>query len=161
MELLQGSAQVDSRVDAAALAAQMLAEEELDPREGERSRVVAERDGRPEVTRRFVAFRHERPTSHDLAANERVGAIWKLSGESIAHALALVDLLERGYTGRTWPAMRAIHEADRLLVAVTDPDEERIVWWSSEARGAEQRQAERVAEQMRKAGIEPVAEDVK
>jgi hypothetical protein len=108
-------------------------------------------------------------TSHDLAANDRVNAIWKLSGESLAHAIALVDLLERGYTAQTWPAMRAIHEADRLLAAVSDHDEERIPrrWLSdqqikqAEAREAEQRGAERLAAQLRAVGEEPLVEDVK
>jgi hypothetical protein len=28
--------------------------------------------------------------------------------------------LEQGFTGQAWPAMRAVHEGVRLLVAVTD-----------------------------------------
>ena len=35
-------------------------------------------------------------------------------------------MLQGGYTAQTWPTMRAIHEANRLLGAVVDPDEERI-----------------------------------
>src|SRR5688500_7210359 len=66
-------------------------------------------------------------TEHDLAADERENAVWKLSGQAIAYAWALVELLERGYTGQTWALMRAVHEVDRLLGAVTDENEERIV----------------------------------
>jgi len=107
-------------------------------------------------------------TTHDLAADERANAIWKLSGESVAHATALVALLEQGFTGQTWPAMRAVHEADRLLVAVTDTHEERISrrWLAdqpikqAEARAAEQRGVARIAKEMRAAGVEPISEDV-
>jgi hypothetical protein len=101
---------------------------------------------------------HGHKSTQDIAAAERPNAIWKLSGEAIAHAVALVDLLELGYTAQTWPAMRAVHEADRLLVAVTDPHEERIPrrWLAdqevkqAEARAAEQRQAARIAQEMRR-----------
>jgi hypothetical protein len=66
-------------------------------------------------------------TQHDLAADERHNAVWKLSGQALAYAMALVASLERGYTGQTWALMRAVHEVDRLLVAVGDEHEERIV----------------------------------
>ena len=107
-------------------------------------------------------------TSHDLAADERRNAIWKLAGESIAHATALVALLELGFTGQCWPAMRAVHEANRLLIAVNDPHEERIPrrWLAdqqvsqAEARAAEQREVARIAEEMRAAGVQPPTEDV-
>lgn len=107
-------------------------------------------------------------TVHDLAAAERANAIWKLSGESIAHATALVALLEQGFTGQSWPAMRAVHESDRLLVAVTDEAEERIPrrWLADqqvnqrEARAAEQRAVARIAEDMRAAGVEPHSDNV-
>lgn len=109
-----------------------------------------------------------RVSTHDLAADDPRNAIWKLSGEAISQAVALVELLAQGFTGQTWPAMRAVHEADRLLVAVTDPNAARISrrWLvdqevkQSEARKAEQRQAERLAEEMRSAGRQPIAEDV-
>src|SRR5205085_519237 len=86
-------------------------------------------------------------TSHDLGEAERPNAVWKLSGEAIAYASALVELLNLGYTGQTWALMRAIHEVDRLLVAVTDENEDRIVrrWLDNkeikqkDARAAEQR----------------------
>jgi hypothetical protein len=107
-------------------------------------------------------------TTHDLAAAERANAIWKLSGESIAHATALVALLEQGFTGQAWPAMRAVHEATRLLIAVTDGYEERIPrrWLAdqqvkqAEARAAEQREVARIAKEMRATGVEPVSDDV-
>jgi hypothetical protein len=35
-------------------------------------------------------------TTHDLDADERVNAIWKLSGESLAHARAYVGMLRGG-----------------------------------------------------------------
>ena len=64
--------------------------------------------------------------------------------------------------------MRAIHEADRLLSAVADLEEEEIVgrWLEDKdvkpkkARAAEQRQADRISEQMEAAGLEPLAADV-
>ena len=107
-------------------------------------------------------------TQHDLAEDERHNAVWKLSGQAIAFARALVELLDRGYTGQTWALMRAIHEVDRLLVAVTDESEERIVRRrlanqevkQKDAREAEQRQATRVSEQMAEAGHEPIGQDV-
>lgn len=109
-----------------------------------------------------------RDSSHDLDADDRWNAVWKLSGQSLAHAHALLELLQAGYTGQTWALMRSIHEVDRLLVAVCNPDEERIPrrWLAhqqvkqSEARAAEQAEAAKLAEEMRNAGIEPVAEDV-
>ena len=39
----------------------------------------------------------------DLGAPERINAIWKLSGQSLALARALLALLQDGYTGQTWP----------------------------------------------------------
>lgn len=107
-------------------------------------------------------------SKHDLSADERANAMWKLSGESLSHAMALVALLELGYTAQAWPAMRAVHEANRLLIAVSDPEEERITgrWLAdkevkqAEARAAEQRQVQRIAEQMREAGVEPIDENV-
>jgi hypothetical protein len=64
--------------------------------------------------------------------------------------------------------MRAVHEADRLPAAVTDPHEERIAlrWLTdqavkqAEAGAAEQRQTARIAEEMRAAGQRPLAEDI-
>lgn len=107
-------------------------------------------------------------SAHDLDANERWNAVWKLSGQSLSHAYALVELLQAGYTGQTWALMRSIHEADRLLVAVCNPDEERIPrrWLAdqkvtqAEARASEQAEAQAIAAQMREAGVEPVTEDV-
>ena len=107
-------------------------------------------------------------SDHDLAADDRVNAIWKLAGESLAHSVALVGLLELGYTAQTWPAMRAVHEANRLLAAVTDPHEERIVnrWLTdkevkqADARAAETRQVQRIAQEMREAGVDPIDENV-
>jgi hypothetical protein len=107
-------------------------------------------------------------TRHDLAADERHNAIWKLSGQAIAYATALVELLGRGYTGQTLAMMRAVHEVDRLLIAVTDENEGRILrrWLANqevkqqEAREAEQRQAVRISEQMAAAGQEPMRQDV-
>lgn len=107
-------------------------------------------------------------TTHDLDAEERVNAIWKLSGESLAHSRALLDMLGDGYTAQTWPAMRAIHESNRLLGAVIDLDEERIVkrWLADkemkqrEVREAEERQVKRIAQQMEEAGLEPPAVDI-
>jgi hypothetical protein len=106
-------------------------------------------------------------TDHHLAANERENAVWKLSGQAIAYAYALVELLDRGYTGQTWALMRAVHEVDRLLVAALDDQEERIVrrWLEdkevkqNDARMAEQRQAERIDEQRTEAGEEPLGVD--
>jgi hypothetical protein len=107
-------------------------------------------------------------TKHDLAAEERDNAVWKLSGQAIAYAFALVELLDRGYTGQTWALMRAVHEVDRLIIAATAEGEERIVrrWLRNQevaqrdAREAEQRQATRVSEQMTAAGLEPLDADV-
>ena len=104
----------------------------------------------------------------DLGAPERVNAIWKLSGQSLALARALIALLQDGYTNQTWPIMRAIHEADRLLGAVADLEEEGTVgrWLEDkevkprETRAAEQRQADRLSEQMEAVGLEPLAADV-
>ena len=106
--------------------------------------------------------------THDIAAADPVNAIWKLAGESLGLTRALVDLLQDGYTGQTWPTMRAIHEANQLLGAVADPDEVKIAdrWLAnkainqSEARDAAQRQAERIAEAMEAAGLEPLTTNV-
>jgi hypothetical protein len=107
-------------------------------------------------------------STHDLNADERWNAVWKLSGQALAHTYALLDLLRAGYTGQTWALMRSIHEVDRLLVAVCNPDEERIPrrWLAdqkvtqAEARASEQSEAQTIAAQMREAGVEPVTEDV-
>lgn len=112
--------------------------------------------------------RYAEVTTHDLDADERGNATWKLSGESLAHSRTLLSMLRDGYTAQTWPTMRAIHESNRLLGAVVDPEEERIAerWLADqevkqhEAREAEEREAERIAEQMKEAGLEPMVVDV-
>jgi hypothetical protein len=109
---------------------------------------------------------YARKAELDLVGNDRPSAIWKLAGESIGAARALVDLLDAGYTTQTFPMMRSIHESNRLLSAVADLEEEEIAerWLAdkevkqSEAREAEQRQADRIAEQMKAAGVEPPPE---
>lgn len=109
---------------------------------------------------------YARKTELDLAGNDRPSATWKLAGESIGAARALIDLLNAGYTTQTFPTMRAIHESNRLLGVVADPEEEEIAkrWLAdrevkqSEAREAEQRQADRIAERMKAAGVEPPPE---
>lgn len=90
------------------------------------------------------------------------------SGQAIAYACALVELLDRGYTGQTLALMRAVHEVDRLLVAVNDENEERIGrrWLANQevrqrdARDAVQRYVSRISEQMVAAGQEPPSQDV-
>ena len=107
-------------------------------------------------------------SSHDLDADERWNAVWKLSGQALAHTYALLELLQAGYTSQTWALMRSVHEVDRLLVAVCNPDEERIPrrWLAdqkvtqAEARASEQAEAQAIAAKMREAGVEPVTEDV-
>jgi hypothetical protein len=68
----------------------------------------------------MLAGRRRRRTT---SMRTSVNAIWKLGGESLAHCRALLDMLRDGYTGQTWPTMRAIHESNRLLGAVVDPEE--------------------------------------
>jgi hypothetical protein len=107
-------------------------------------------------------------SKHDLEAEDQVNAAWKLSGTCIAQATALVDLLERGYSAQVWPNLRALHEANRLLVAVADPDEPELYkrWLrdkqvkQTEAREAEQRGSDRLAAQLREAGIDAPDIDV-
>jgi hypothetical protein len=113
-------------------------------------------------------FRFAEVTTHDLDADERVNAIWKLSGESLAHSRALLDMLGDGYTAQTWPAMGAIHESNRLLGTVMDHDEDRIAeqWLADkevkqrEAREAEERQAKRITQQMKEASLESPSSDI-
>lgn len=139
--------------------------------EGREMRVIAETITFYRQSLEWLAKHHAdygQKSTHDLLEDERPNAVWKLSGQSIAHAMALVDLLERGYTGQTWPLMRAIHEVNRLLVAVTDVEEETIVrrWLADQevkqakARAAEERQAKRISEQMQAAGGKPIEADV-
>jgi len=109
-----------------------------------------------------------RDSTHDLDSDDRWNAVWKLSGQALAHTYALLELLQAGYTGQTWALLRSIHEVDRLLAAVCNLDEERIQrrWLAdqkvtqAEARAAEQAEVEKFAEAMRKAGMEPVTDDV-
>jgi len=104
----------------------------------------------------------------DLGADERLNAVWKLSGQSLSLSRTLLALLADGYTSQAWPVMRAIHEANRLLGAVADSEEEQIVrrWLAdqqvkqSEVRAAEQREADRISKQMQEAGLEPLAHHV-
>jgi hypothetical protein len=101
-------------------------------------------------------------STHDLDADDRWSAVWKLSGTSIGHGYALVEMLSAGFTGQTWAMMRSVHEVNRLLAAVTNLDEERIPrrWLAdqevkqSAARKAEQAEAQRISEQMQKAGLD-------
>src|SRR4051794_22519763 len=119
--------------------------------EGSEGEVVQQTIAFYRQTLEWLIHHHERfasRTDHDLVEDKRHNAVWKLSGQAIADAMALVELLDRGYTGQTWALMRAVHEVDRLLIAVTDENEERIVrrWLANQevkqrdARAAEQRQ---------------------
>jgi hypothetical protein len=111
---------------------------------------------------------YARASTHDLAADEQANAVWKLGGQSIAEATALVDLLKLGYTGQTWPTTRAVHEVNRLLTAISDPQQRPLAerWLAGKkisqkaARAAEQEEAMRVAKAMREAGLDPGANHV-
>jgi DNA-binding PadR family transcriptional regulator len=74
---------------------------------------------------------YARKAELDLVGNDRPSAIWKLAGESIGAARALVDLLDAGYTTQTFPMMRSIHESNRLLSAVADLDRSTRFFWAA------------------------------
>lgn len=102
-------------------------------------------------------------STQDLGADRPENAIWKLSGQSLAYAKALLLLLKGEFTGQCWPTIRAIHEVNRFVAAVCEPEEENIrTRWlankevkQAKARAAEDRGAKRVEEEMRAAGLEP------
>jgi hypothetical protein len=130
-------------------------------------KLIAETVGFYRGTLDWLAHHHAnlgKGSTHDLDGDDRWNAVWKLSGQSISHGYALVTLLDAGFTGPTWSVMRSIHEVNRLLAAVSSEEETRIPrrWLAnqevkqSEARAAEAAEAEKVAEEMRTAGVEPV-----
>ncbi|HEX2071190.1 MAG TPA: hypothetical protein VHF90_06030 [Thermoleophilaceae bacterium] len=102
-------------------------------------------------------------TPPGIDSEDREPAVWKVAGDVIAQATALVDQLEDGYTQQTLPLIRSIHEGSRLVAVLANPEEDAILrsWLAnkeikqSELRKAQEREAKRVAAEMREAGIDP------
>lgn len=90
--------------------------------------------------------------SYYLDEDERCGAVWKLSGQSLAHAMTLIELLDQGYTLQTWPVLKAIHEANTLLAAVVDEKEDHLLQLWLESKEIPQKEARIAMERMQSQG---------
>jgi hypothetical protein len=99
----------------------------------------------------------------------RWAARWRLSGAAIAYANALVDLSERGHVDTALPTSRTLHEALGVLGVVNDDAEQTIVrrWLDDQevqpkkARAAAERQAQRVAGDAARQGLDIGVDRVK
>jgi hypothetical protein len=99
----------------------------------------------------------------DLIADTRPAAVWQMAGRCIGIARLILDALQLGYAGEVVHLARALHEADRLLEMFEMPGEADLLrrWLADEddswvrpweARAAERRFEERLAEAMLAAG---------
>jgi len=107
-------------------------------------------------------------TDLEIGAATRWAAIWELSGRCLAISKVLIHDLRGGFASEAIGTVRALHEANQLLGALTFHEEEEAVrrWLAGDyvtpqqARtilGSKQALA---LERMREAGIEPVGGDV-
>jgi hypothetical protein len=75
-------------------------------------------------------------TDLDLASYSRASARWLLAGRCLALLEALWVLIRGGVTNEALIMGRAIHEANRLLVAATAADDELLrLWLDDEGKG--------------------------
>lgn len=105
----------------------------------------------------------------DVTGDTRQAAVWQMSGRCVGLARALLYLVRVGFCAESIPTARALHEADRLLDAFADPDEDELLrqWlrdsdWipPREARKARARIEEKLDEAMRDAGVPPIRQTV-
>lgn len=106
-------------------------------------------------------------TDFDLKGETQWAAIWQVAGRSIGFARGLLALAAEGYGDEALPMARAAHESNRMLQAVSDPEEMVIVqrWLedhnkryvrAGDARDAVERIEQRMNERMKVAGAEPL-----
>jgi len=99
----------------------------------------------------------------DLVSDTRPAAVWQMAGRCIGLARLILDALALGYTAEVLHLARALHEANRLMDILGDPEEAHILrkWLADEGKewvrpkevhAAEERFDQRVAEAMRQAG---------
>jgi hypothetical protein len=96
----------------------------------------------------------------DLTGDTRPAATWQMLGRCLGIARSMLDLLLLGYAAEVVLLARSLHEANRLLDALGDPDEDPLLrmWLSGkkitprDARMAEQRFEERLGTVMTAAG---------
>jgi hypothetical protein len=93
-------------------------------------------------------------TDLELDGDSRQSAMWLLIGRLVGMGKASVLLLRHGYCAEALPSLRVMHESSRMLMAFADRDEPDLLdrWLKDddrkylrpwEARGAEERAAER------------------
>jgi hypothetical protein len=110
-------------------------------------------------------------TDLELRGDSRLAAVWQMAGRCLGFARAVLVLAHGGFGDEGLPTARSLHEANRLLDALADPEEGDLVrqWLADEdeeyvrpwqARAAGERIDERLAERMRAAGAEPVPSSV-
>jgi len=101
----------------------------------------------------------------DITGDTRQPAVWQMAGRCIGLARALLYLVRAGFCAESIPTARALHEADRLLDAFADPDEDELLlqWlrdtnWipPRDARKARGRIEEKLDEAMSDAGMPPL-----
>lgn len=106
-------------------------------------------------------------TDIDLTRDTQWVAIWQVSGRCLGYARSLLILARAGHGDEALPLARALHECDRLLEALTDRGEQELVrrWLEDhdkryvhahEARAAVERIEQRVNQEMRDAGHDPL-----
>ena len=106
-------------------------------------------------------------TDLDLTGDTQWAAIWQVAGRCIGYARSLLILARAGHADEALPLARALHECDRLLEALADPGEQELVrrWLEDhddryvrprEARAAVERIEQRINEEMRDTGAEPL-----
>lgn len=75
-------------------------------------------------------------TNLELASYSRASARWLLAGRCLALVEALWVLIRGGVTNEALVLGRAVHEANRLLLAATEADDELLrLWLDDEGRG--------------------------
>lgn len=106
-------------------------------------------------------------TDFALTGDTRFAAMWQLAGRCLGLARGMLELLRSGYVIEAAVLSRSLHECNRLLTAVTDPDEKEPVrrWLADtdkghlrpkDARAAEARADQRRTDAMIAAGETPI-----
>ena len=113
--------------------------------------------------------RYADTTDLDLVGYSRASAVWLLSGRQLGLLNALLVQAEAGICTEAMITGRAIHEAARVLYALSVPGEEKLVrlWLDDEgkyryvkqgdARATQQRFEAALAEAMSRQGLPPIA----
>lgn len=99
-------------------------------------------------------------TDLDLVGDTRPPAVWQMVGRCISLARAVLVLLRAGFTAEAVVLTRTLHEADRLLEALADDQEEELLatWLADAGRDYVSARDGRLARQRDEARLDELLE---